>query len=146
MIEKRGRLICIQCDNCNTNKTAGHGTIKGAVKLATQTGWTDEEVEYKDRDGKIHTCHVNTCPACLRGDRYYLEPKKRVEKRLSTITREELDALRCDLRLELIGQEINKNNCLEVTGMDYTTLRNQLNGSKRPTKKTVEKMKAYLGR
>ena len=146
MIEKRGRNKTIVCDNCNTNRTTCMQNIDSLLELAEQKGWTDEEVEYKDRDGKIHTCHVNTCPACLRGDRYYLEPKKRVEKRLSTITREELDALRCDLRLELIGQEINKNNCLEVTGMDYTTLRNQLNGSKRPTKKTVEKMKKYLGR
>lgn len=146
MIEKRGRNKTIVCDECNTNRTTCMQNLNSLLKLAKQKGWTDEEVEYKDRDGKIHTCHVNTCPACLRGDRYYLEPKKRVEKRLSTITREELDALRCDLRLELIGQEINKNNCLEVTGMDYTTLRNQLNGSKRPTKKTVEKMKKYLGR
>ena len=118
MIEKRGRNKMIICDECNTNRTTCMQNLNSLLKLAKQKGWTDEEVEYKDRDGKIHTCHVNTCPACLRGDRYYLEPKKRVEKRLSTITREELDALRCDLRLELIGQEINKNNCLEVTGME----------------------------
>ncbi len=140
MIEKRGRLKTIVCDNCNTNRTTCCSRINDLLKIAKQQGWENEVKKYKN-----HKAYINICPECLRGEKKLTFTRSQASaNRLTNKSDEELEQIKEKLKTALSEDEVDTDNCTEIVGIAYITAKNFISGKTRPSKVTMRKMEEYL--